>query len=138
MRVSFFDYREVTTLVEYLFSNGKTITVKARKKHFIIVAAEGVGNTNELCTYIDDNINEIDARLTILGHVQRGGTPSNYDRVMATRMGYEAIELIFNGKYNRIVVLNDSKITSKTIDDAMKLEYSFDMDLYRIAHEVSI
>ena len=74
------------------------------KKHFIVVVAEGVGHTQELTERIQEATG-IESRATILGHVQRGGSPTLRDRVVASRMGYHAVELLHNGMSNRVVAL---------------------------------
>ena len=74
------------------------------KRHYIIVVAEGVGNTEELAQRIQRHTG-IETRATILGHVQRGGAPTLRDRVVASRMGYHAAELLFNGIGNRVVAM---------------------------------
>ena len=71
-------------------------TQKTGKKHFIVVVAEGVGGVRDLAKYIEQRL-DIEARATILGHVQRGGSPTLRDRVVASQMGYKAVELL-NGR----------------------------------------
>ena len=90
------------------------------KRHYIIVVAEGVGNTEELAQRIQRHTG-IETRATILGHVQRGGAPTLRDRVVASRMGYHAAELLFNGIGNRVVAMKGEQIcllyTSDAADD---------------------
>ena len=104
-------------------------TQKTGKKHFIIVVAEGVGKVNDLAKYIEQRLG-IEARATILGHVQRGGTPTVRDRVVASQMGYKAVELLNQGFGNRVVVMRDGKITDLDIDEALSMERVFDLELY--------
>lgn len=112
-------------------------TQKTGKKHFIIVVAEGVGKVNDLAKYIEQRLG-IEARATILGHVQRGGTPTVRDRVVASQMGYKAVELLNQGFGNRVVVMRDGKITDLDIDEALSMERVFDMELYKVAMTISI
>ena len=118
-------------------------TQKTGKKHFIIVVAEGVGkkhykhSARELATYIEHRLG-IEARATILGHVQRGGSPTVRDRVVASQMGYKAVELLKNDIGNRVVVMRDGKITDLDITEALDMERVFDMDLYKVAMTISI
>ena len=112
-------------------------TQKTGKKHFIIVVAEGVGKVNDLAKYIEQRLG-IEARATILGHVQRGGTPTVRDRVVASQMGYKAVELLNQGFGNRVVVMRDGKITDLDIDEALSMERVFDMELYKVARTISI
>ena len=112
-------------------------TQKTGKKHFVIVVAEGVGGVNDLAKYIEQRLG-IEARATILGHVQRGGSPTVRDRVVASQMGYEAVSLLDKGYGNRVVVMRDGKITHLDINKALDMERVFDKRLYRIAMSVSI
>ncbi len=112
-------------------------TQKTGKKHFVIVVAEGVGKVNDLAKYIEQRLG-IEARATILGHVQRGGTPTVRDRVVASQMGYKAVELLNNGIGNRVVVMRDGKITDLDIAEALSMERVFDMELYKVAMTISI
>ena len=112
-------------------------TQKTGKKHFIIVVAEGVGGVRDLAKYIEKRLG-IEARATILGHVQRGGSPTVRDRVVASQMGYEAVDLLDKGYGNRVVVMRDGKITHLDINEALDMQRVFDKKLYEIAMSVSI
>ncbi len=112
-------------------------TQKSGKKHFIIVVAEGVGHVEELAQKIEE-ITGIESRATILGHVQRGGNPSLRDRVVASEMGYDAVELLEKGIGNRVVAMRDSKIVDFDIYEALQMTKPFDTNLYHIANEISI
>lgn len=112
-------------------------TQKTGKKHFVIVVAEGVGHVRDLAKYIEQRLG-IEARATILGHVQRGGSPTVRDRVVASQMGYEAVSLLDQGLGNRVVVMRDGKITDLDINEALDMERVFDDKLYRVAMSVSI
>ena len=87
------------------------------KKHFIIVVAEGVGGVEDLAKYIEKRTG-IESRATILGHVQRGGSPTLRDRMMATAMGVEAVDLLDKGIGKRVIAYKDSKIVNYDITEA--------------------
>ena len=78
------------------------------------------------------------SRATILGHVQRGGSPTVRDRVLASEMGYHAVQLLMNGKSNRVVTIQSDHITDYDIEEALQMKKPFDEALYRIAHKISI
>ena len=79
----------------------------------------------------------IDARFTILGHVQRGGSPTVRDRVEATRMGYYAVELLEQGIGNRVVGVKDSKLVDYDIQEALSMHKEYDEKLHHIAEEIA-
>lgn len=112
-------------------------TQKTGKKHFIIVVAEGVGGVEQLAKNIQDETG-IESRATVLGHVQRGGSPTLRDRVMASRMGYHAVELLERGIGNRVVAYRESKVVDFDITEALQMERVFDKKLYEIALRISI
>ena len=112
-------------------------TQKTGKKHFIVVVAEGVGGVRDLAKYIEQRL-DIEARATILGHVQRGGSPTLRDRVVASQMGYKAVELLKNNIGNRVVVMRGGKITDLDIYEALDMKRVFDTELYKIAMTISI
>lgn len=107
------------------------------KKHFIIIVAEGVGGVIELAKQIEAQTG-VETRATILGHVQRGGSPTVRDRMLASRMGNRAVELLLAGKRNRVVTIQNDRIADYDIQEALEMKKTFDADLYRIAHEISI
>ena len=107
------------------------------KKHFIIVVAEGVGGVEDLAKYIEKRTG-IETRATILGHVQRGGSPTLRDRVIATAMGVDAVRLLEKGIGNRVIALKDGRTVDYDILEALDMERKFDNELYQKAMEVSI
>ena len=107
------------------------------KRHYIIVVAEGVGNTEELAQRIQRHTG-IETRATILGHVQRGGAPTLRDRVVASRMGYHAAELLFNGIGNRVVAMKGEQIVDFDITEALNMPRAFDEEMYRVSAVLSI
>ncbi len=107
------------------------------KRHYIIVVAEGVGHTQELTERIQAATG-IESRATVLGHVQRGGSPTLRDRVVASRMGYHAVELLNNGASNRVVAMKGEQIVDFDITEALNMPRIFDENLYRVSARLSI
>jgi 6-phosphofructokinase 1 len=91
---------------------------KAGKRNYIIINAEGVGDTMEMAKRIEEATG-IETRATILGHMQRGGSPSCKDRVYASMMGSKAAELLDAGKYNRVIAYKDAKYIDIDLDEAL-------------------
>ena len=112
-------------------------TKKYGKQHFIVVVAEGVGGSVDLAKYIERRTG-IESRATILGHVQRGGSPTLRDRVVASSMGHKAVDLLAEGKSKRVVAMKDGKIVDFDITEALNMERVFDKDLYEIAKTISM
>jgi 6-phosphofructokinase 1 len=106
------------------------------KMHNLVLLAEGVGGANELAKYIEE-VTGIETRSTILGHIQRGGSPTCMDRILASRMAYKAVELLISGKSSRVVGIKNGKIIDMDIDEALAVERSFDQELYDIATTLS-
>ena len=101
-----------------------TTSAKEGKHHFIIVVSEGVGGTESIARQIQE-MTGIESRATILGHVQRGGSPTLRDRVLATEMGYHAVELLEKGIGNRIVGLKDGKVYDIDIQEGLAMKKPF-------------
>ena len=105
---------------------------KARgKKHHIVINAEGIGNSQALATRIEKETG-METRATILGHLQRGGSPTCKDRVYASIMGAIAVDLLCQGKSNRVVAYSGGKYVDFEIDEALAMEkdiddYQFDL-----------
>ena len=107
------------------------------KRHYIIVVAEGVGHTQELAERIQKETG-IETRATILGHVQRGGAPTLRDRVVASRMGYHAVELLEKGIGNRVVAMKGEQIVDFDITEALNMPRVYDEKMYRVSAVLSI
>lgn len=112
-------------------------TQKTGKKHFIVVVAEGVGHAQEIANEIQARTG-IDSRATVLGHVQRGGSPTLRDRVCASEMGYRAVCLLDEGKYNRIVGMKGEQLVDYPVDDALAMTKSIDPVLLDVCNTISI
>ena len=110
---------------------------KTGKKHFIVIVAEGVGGTAEIAKKIEAETG-VESRATIPGHVQRGGSPTARDRIMASQMGSRAVDLLTQGIGNRVVGIRDNKIVDFDIFEALKMTKTIDMKDYELAHEISI
>ncbi|MBE6081440.1 6-phosphofructokinase [Sporanaerobacter sp. PP17-6a] len=107
------------------------------KLHSIIILAEGVGNAYELSKSIEEKT-DIETRVTILGHIQRGGTPTAFDRIVASRMGFKAVELLMEGKSGVAVGIKENKIYSIPLEEALNVEKVFDEKMFDIAKVLSI
>lgn len=108
------------------------------RNHHIIIVAEGYHMT---CQQVADKIVEatgVDTRITILGHVQRGGSPSSQDRVMAIKMSCAAVEALMAGKTQRIIVSRDNKIIDIDIEEGLQCKKDLDMALLEHCREMSI
>lgn len=106
------------------------------KMHNLIILAEGVGGANELAKEIEE-ITGIESRATILGHIQRGGSPSGFDRMLASRMGVAAVEVLMEGKSGRVIGQRDGKIFDEDITTALKMPRKLDEQLYEISKILS-
>lgn len=116
--------------------------MKYGKNHFIVVVAEGVPNTNGVGS-IDDIAKKIEeetgveSRATVLGHVQRGGSPTTRDRMLASCMGSYAVDLLTKGIGNRVVSIRNNVLVDDDIVEALEMKNTVDEHLYDIAYEIS-
>lgn len=111
------------------------------KSSSIVVIAEGdkIGkNVFELKDYVDENMPEYDVRVSILGHMQRGGAPSCFDRVLASRLGVKAVEALLEGKSNYMVGISKDEIALTPLEQAVKGKSQIDRELIRVSDIVSI
>ncbi|MFP7171849.1 6-phosphofructokinase [Terribacillus sp. 7520-G] len=107
------------------------------KKHSIIIVAEGVGSGFEFGKRIEEATN-MDTRVTILGHVQRGGSPTANDRVLASRLGAKAVDLLLEGKSGRMVGIQNNKLVDHDILEILDRKHEIDLDMYKLSQELSI
>lgn len=114
----------------------KTKNEKGGKHHFIIVVAEGVGQTDNIARTLQE-MTGIESRVTVLGHVQRGGSPTIRDRVIATEMGYHAVELLEQGIGNRIVGLKGGKVYDIDIQEGLAMKKPFIDRRYDIFYDTA-
>lgn len=124
-----YDIDEIVTKLKKSYERGK--------KHSIILVAEGVGSGVD----IGERVKEAtgwETRVTVLGHIQRGGKPTAFDRVLASRMGAKAVELLLNGKSNQMVAVRKNEILGVDFDEASQQQHQPNMELYRLAGILSI
>jgi len=111
------------------------------KSSSIVVIAEGdkIGkNAFELKDYVEENMPEYDVRVSILGHMQRGGAPTCYDRVLASRLGVKAVESLLEGKSNLMAGVLKDEIALTPLEQAIKMKSQVDKELIRVSDIVSI
>ncbi|MGI5964052.1 MAG: 6-phosphofructokinase [Lawsonibacter sp.] len=99
--------------------------------HYMVVVAEGAGSAFEIAKRIQEEVG-IDPRVTVLGHIQRGGSPTARDRETASRMGYEAVNALMEGKGNRIIATQDGRIVDLDMEAALAMSKKFDMERYNV------
>ena len=114
---------------------------RSGKSSCIVVFAEGdkLGkNVFELRDYIEENMPEYEVRVSVLGHMQRGGSPTCFDRVLASRLGVRAVELLLDGHTNLMVGIINTKIKSCLIKDVLKGHHEINKELIRVSDIMSI
>ncbi|MFC7442847.1 6-phosphofructokinase [Laceyella putida] len=107
------------------------------KKHSIIIVAEGVGSGVEVADKISKSTGW-ETRVTVLGHVQRGGSPTAFDRVLASRMGAKAVDLLLAGKRDMMVAIRNNDVLGIDFDEALSQKHQPRMELYDLAKILSI
>jgi len=116
----------------------KIIRGKNRGKlHSLILLAEGAGSAMELAKIVEEKTS-METRATILGHIQRGGSPTASDRILASQLGARAVELLLEGKSNRAVGKKNNAIIDVDMQEALTVEKKLDMDTYNLASILSI
>ncbi|MDJ0644437.1 MAG: 6-phosphofructokinase [Flavobacteriaceae bacterium] len=114
---------------------------RSGKTSSIVVVSEGdkIGkNVFELAEYVKEHLPEYEARVSVLGHMQRGGNPTCFDRVLASKMGVKAVEFLLDGESNVMVGFVNGKILTTNIEDAIKREHEINKELLRISDILSI
>lgn len=126
---------DVTDLIRHLEK-----TAKRQKLFSLIIVAEGNenGNAQQLATQVKDRFPEYDTKVTIIGHMQRGGSPSGLDRLVASRMGYKAVEAIIAGETNKMVGIQNNEMVLVPFEDAINKSKEIDRDLLRMAEILSL
>ena len=107
------------------------------KKHCIVIVAEGIGGSVEIAKRIEEATG-MESRATILGHVQRGGSPSVTDRVLASRMGAKAVELLLEGKQNRVICMENGKIIDRDIEEGLAMKKELPIELMGLVRKLSV
>lgn len=102
------------------------------KKHYLVIVAEGVGGAVDIAKYIEEKT-QITTRVTILGYIQRGGSPTITDRVMGSRLGARAIQCLAEGRNNRVVAINDGKLVDIDIMEALSMKKTIDNELINLS-----
>lgn len=110
---------------------------KTGKTSNIIIVAEGAEKAENLKVIIK-HLTGVPVRATVLGHIQRGGSPNNVDRMLGARFGVKAVELLKEGKTNRVVGIKDNKIIDVDVVEALNIKRVFNKELYDIAHILSL
>lgn len=114
---------------------------RSGKSSSIVVVAEGdkIGKSVfELANYVEENFPNYDIRVSVLGHMQRGGSPSCFDRVLASRLGVKAVELLTEGKTNLMVGLENNLVITTELEKAVKGEHSINKELLRVSDIVTM
>ncbi|WHY84972.1 6-phosphofructokinase [Neobacillus novalis] len=107
------------------------------KKHSIIIVAEGVCSGYEFARQLEE-ATSFETRVSVLGHIQRGGSPTAADRVLASRLGARAVELLIEGKGGRAVGIEKNQLADYDISDALNKKHTLDLDLFKLSKELSI
>ncbi|MBU6158821.1 MAG: 6-phosphofructokinase [Bacteroidetes bacterium] len=114
----------------------ESLIEKERRKKLVnmIVVAEGdeIGGANELSAVLKERIPMLDTRVCILGHIQRGGAPSCLDRVIASRLGYAAVEALIEGKHNQMIGVMNNKLHYTPLDKAVKAKQKVNAEWLKI------
>ena len=124
-----YDIDDICSSIKFSQKRGKTSNM--------IVLAEGAGNKDEICAKIKAKTG-ISVKTTTLGHIQRGGSPSMADRVLAAKFAVRAVDLLLQKQTNRVVGIKDNKIIDRDITEALNEKNCFDKELYNIAHVLSL
>ena len=114
---------------------------RSGKSSSIVVVTEGekIGKSVfELANYVEENLPQYEVRVSVLGHMQRGGSPSCFDRVLATRLGVKAVELLLDGKTNVMVGLINNNIEITELENAVKGHHEINKELLRVSDIMSI
>jgi 6-phosphofructokinase 1 len=114
---------------------------KSGKSSSIVVVAEGDQsgkNIFELADYVRENLDDYEVKVTVLGHIQRGGSPSCYDRVLASRLGVGAIDALLSGARGVMIGVANNKVVTVPFEEAIKGDNEIDLDLIRVADITSV
>ena len=105
--------------------------------HYMVVVAEGAGSAADIGKRIHEELG-LDPRVTVLGHIQRGGSPSARDRETASRMGYKAVMALVSGQGNCVIATQDGRIVDLDMEEALQMKKSFPMDRYQILEALTL
>ncbi len=107
------------------------------KKHSIIIVAEGVGSAVDLGRKIQEKTG-LETRVTVLGHIQRGGSPTAFDRALATRLGAYAVDLLLEGKSSLMVGLKNNRLSAVDIMEGLEQAHTLDLGIYQLSQTLSV
>ena len=107
-----------------------------KRNHYIIINAEGVGDSANMAKRIEEATG-IETRATIIGHIQRGGSPTARDRVMASLMGAKAVDLLAEGKSKRVVGFRDGKLVDYEVNEALAMSKTLDPYMWDVSQRLS-
>lgn len=124
-----YDIKEISNKLLESSERGKTQS--------IIVVAEGAASAERIARQISE-LTGMESRTTILGHIQRGGSPTGYDRVLASKLGAAAVECLLQGKKNRVVGIKNNKIIDLDIIEALDIPRRFDTKMHDLSKVLSI
>ena len=105
--------------------------------HYMVVVAEGAGSAADIGRRIHEELG-LDPRVTVLGHIQRGGSPSARDRETASRMGYEAVMALASGRGNCVIATKDGRIVDLDMEEALQMKKPFPMERYQILEALTL
>ena len=114
---------------------------RSGKSSSLVVVAEGDktgSNVFELANYVEANLPQYDVRVSVLGHMQRGGAPSCFDRVLASRMGVKAVELLIDGETNKMVGVLNNEMEAVDLEKAVKEHHKIGAEMLRISDIMSV
>ena len=114
---------------------------RSGKTSSLVVVAEGDktgANVFELASYVEENLPQYNVRVSVLGHMQRGGAPSCFDRVLASRMGVHAVELLIDGKTNLMVGLRNGEMSTTELEKAIKENHTINKEILRVSDIMSV
>lgn len=112
-------------------------TASRGKKQSIIVVAEGAGSAEEISSKIY-SLSKMECRTTTLGHIQRGGAPSSYDRILASKLGARAVDCLIEGRMSRVVGIKNNRIIDMDIEEALRIPNRFDYKMHELSKKLSI
>lgn len=110
---------------------------KRGKKHHIIVLSEGVGNAYEISETLQEKTG-VDTKVSVLGYIQRGGTPTSFDRILAAKFGARVVELIMSSKSGLAIGSKNNKIIEMEIEEALNIPKTLDGEMYNLVQRLSI
>ena len=124
-----YDLDKIASSLRHARERGKTSNM--------LIFAEGAGNIEEITEYLNEKAG-VKISITTLGHIQRGGSPTMQDRILASKFGERAIELIMLGAADRVIGIRSNKVIDENISEALEMERKFDKKLYKLAETLSL